>query len=191
MSVAFIDTETTGLDPELNPVWEIAVILPDGPDKGEHVWQVRVPELVLTTDSDPAPERPYISTWVVENTGYGSRYNRTKAIGAMAAVQRFARLVEGRHLVGAVVSFDEERLRAMYREHVEPRATRMPWHYHLIDVEALAVGYLAANGLPVSLPWKSDDLSDALGIAPPAPGERHTALADARWAKAIYEAVTG
>ena len=36
MSVAFVDTETTGLDPELNPIWEIAVILPDGPDEGEH-----------------------------------------------------------------------------------------------------------------------------------------------------------
>ena len=43
MNVAFVDTETTGLDPERNPIWEIAVIIPDGPDAGEHVWQQRLP----------------------------------------------------------------------------------------------------------------------------------------------------
>lgn len=197
MSVAFADTETTGLDPDLNPIWEVAVIPPDGPDEGEHVWQVKVPELVLVSDSDPAPERPYISPWVVENTGFASRYDRGQALTPKQSIYRFAGLVEGRHLVGAVPSFDEERLRAMYRQFVKPGATRFPWHYHLIDVEALAVGWLSAarnawtayEGFEPSLPWKSDDLSAALGIGPPAPGERHTALADARWAKAIYEAV--
>ena len=79
------------------------------------------------------------------------------------------------------------------------------WHYHLIDVEALAVGYLAGRGWPLdhwgdpggetarmfdprNLPWKSDDLSAALGIRI-TDDDRHTALGDARWARAIYDAV--
>ena len=40
------------------------------------------------------------------------------------------------------------------------------------------------------LPWKSDDLSAALGIKV-SDEDRHTALGDARWARAIYDAVTG
>ena len=81
------------------------------------------------------------------------------------------------------------------------------WHYHLIDTEALAVGYLHGinshghssvtcaenciddNMLP-GLPWKSDDLSAALGITV-SEEDRHTALGDAKWARAIYDAVTG
>jgi hypothetical protein len=69
------------------------------------------------------------------------------------------------------------------------------WHYHLIDVEALAVGYLAGRGSadlfhPSALPWKSDDLSAALGITV-RDEDRHTALGDAKWARAIYDAVMG
>ena len=40
----------------------------------------------------------------------------------------------------------------------------------------------------LSLPWKSDDLSAAIGITPP-DKDRHTALGDARWAKTIYERI--
>jgi hypothetical protein len=87
------------------------------------------------------------------------------------------------------------------------------WHYHVIDVEALAAGYLAAirqdaaelgyhdrpdtpqyeheGNLEIArLPWKSDSLSRAVGVEPD-DFDRHTALGDARWAKAIYEAVMG
>lgn len=88
------------------------------------------------------------------------------------------------------------------------------WHYHLIDVEALAVGYLyglkrshehevlppdayddpAVQAAIVgssyrSLPWRSDDLSSALGVMV-SDEDRHTALGDARWARRIYQAVT-
>jgi hypothetical protein len=53
-----------------------------------------------------------------------------------------ARVVEqwtrGAHLVGAVPSFDAEVLDGMLHRH----KLSASWHYHLIDVEALAVGYL-------------------------------------------------
>lgn len=53
-----------------------------------------------------------------------------------------ARVVEqwtrGAHLVGAVPSFDAAVLDGMLHRH----KLSASWHYHLIDVEALAVGYL-------------------------------------------------
>jgi hypothetical protein len=78
------------------------------------------------------------------------------------------------------------------------------WHYHLIDVEALAAGWIAAQSGPVPIliaganvglvsgrpPWRSEELSRAVGVDPD-DFDRHTALGDARWAKAIYEAVMG
>lgn len=88
-------------------------------------------------------------------------------------------LGDGVHLAGSVVSFDEERLRRLlWRHGLSPQ-----WHYHLVDVEALAAG---KAGLPP--PWDSEALSRALGIDPDA-FDRHTALGDARWAKAVYDAV--
>lgn len=47
--VAFVDTETTGLDSDRCPIWEIAVIVPDGPHEGEHVWTQRLPLLPAAT----------------------------------------------------------------------------------------------------------------------------------------------
>lgn len=192
MSVAFVDTETTGLDPELNPIWEIAVILPDGPYEGEHCWQVRVPPLAVVPDGERPADRSvaYISQWVLDNTGFASRYNAEEALEPSRAAELAIQLLKGRHIVGAVPSFDEERLRRMVDEHLG-RPDRYPWHYHLIDVEAMAVGFLGASGVAVSLPWKSDDLSLALGVEPPSGDDRHTALADARWARVLYEAVVG
>ena len=54
---------------------------------------------------------------------------------------------------------------------------------------AAAAGWLACAGRPPSAPWRSDDLARALGIDP-ASYDRHSALADARYAGAIYDAAT-
>ena len=74
------------------------------------------------------------------------------------------------------------------------------WHYHIIDVESLAAGWLAAGTDPMeprteetgpdkcTPPWDSNELSLAVGVDPKT-FDRHTALGDARWAKAIYNAV--
>ena len=40
--VCFVDTETTGLDPDRHPIWEVALITPNG---DEHVWQFAVEEI--------------------------------------------------------------------------------------------------------------------------------------------------
>jgi hypothetical protein len=71
------------------------------------------------------------------------------------------------------------------------------WHYHLIDVENLAVGYLAGVGVATRQvgapkpPWDSEELSRLVGVEPPSEEERHTALGDARWAMRLYDVVMG
>lgn len=203
--LAFIDTETTGLDPDWNPIWEVAVIV----DDVEYVWQQRLPlnlesailgrkdyaHLIIAEEAPPPSGLEWISAWCIDDLR--ARYDRDNALPPYDSIRQFVKLVEEdrRHLVGAVPSFDEERLRKLYRQEIESTETQFPWHYHLIDVEALAVGYLSCGAKEYhdveapGLPWHSDDLSRALRIDPPSDADRHTALADARWAKAIYEAV--
>ena len=61
-----------------------------------------------------------------------------------AALAEIEKITRGAHLVGAVVSFDAEVLAARMRAHgISPS-----FHYHLIDVEALAVGWLAGSEPP-------------------------------------------
>lgn len=178
--VAFIDTETLGLDADHHPVWEIGIVLPSGE---EVELQVEVTEHELSLAHPKALEIGRFK----ERYGIGTKpFSRD-----FVAHQLHDMLTERVHLAGAVVSFDEERLRRlMWRQGMTPQ-----WHYHLIDVETLAVGYLAANDtcaespMPAP-PWDSEELSRAVGVDPE-DFDRHTALGDARWAQAIYLAVMG
>jgi hypothetical protein len=93
-----------------------------------------------------------------------------------------ARNLDGRHIVGAVPSFDDVMLKAFLRKNGQAPT----WHYHLIDVEALIAGKLG-----IQPPWKSDELSLKIGVEPPNDEDRHTAIGDARWVKQMYEVVMG
>jgi hypothetical protein len=189
--LAFVDTETTGLHPDYHQIWEVALLLEDQGTTTEHVWQLPVD----LGRADPMA------------LGIGRFHERRTVAEALSAPSTFARefshLTAGAHLVGAVISFDEERLRRLLRrEHQCPT-----WHYHLVDVEALAAGRVAADAYVESAvivdladgstvrvdgrpPWKSDHLSRAIGVDPD-DFDRHSALGDARWARAIYQAVMG
>lgn len=196
MTIAFIDTETTGLDPERDHIWEIAVIVAGD----ERVWQQRIPD-AQGHFSGP-PDWDVVDDWVVENTGIRDRYNHGAALHPESSIALLSQLVVNRHLVGACPWFDSERLHRVLLD-VDARSggqyqRGLPWHYHLIDIEALAVGYLLGKGSQMAspqdwytpLPWKSDELSLRVGVDPADFKPKHSALADARWAKAVYEAVT-
>jgi DNA polymerase III epsilon subunit-like protein len=194
--VAFVDTETTGLDPEHDYIWEIGVIV----DGEEYVWQQRLPEL------DGGPNWELVSDWVLENTRIVDTYDHEAALTPEHSIDNLIRIIGDRHMVGACPWFDSERLHRVHLT-VDPPRRDLPWHYHLIDVETLAVGYLQGRldyeervaldairsrvKITDELPWRSTDLSLAVGVDPADFEPKHSALADARWAKALYEKIMG
>jgi len=194
--LVFIDTETTSLRPDRR-AWEIGAIVRE-PGKDDHEWRW----FVDSDDLDLGNADPFalkIGGFYGRHPAYmddsPAAYRDRKTWDSVEGlteglVMRYVEMItRGAHLVGAVPNFDAEVLAARMRAH----GLAPSWHYHLIDVEALAVGYLAGvTELDMTkLPWESDWLTQQLGL-PPVPAEdRHTALGDARWARAIYDAVTG
>lgn len=185
--IVFMDTETTGLSLAVD-VWEFAAIRREGdgtPDYPLH--------LFIEHDAAKAAELPESFRADLE-----SRFDPSVAISPRDAARLIAWALrpgaDGAkvHVVGAVPNFDTERLAILLRAHgIEPA-----WHYHLIDVETLAVGFrygasdrmrIPKSGFP--LPWSSDDLSRSVNIEPPT-DRRHTAMGDAEWARAIYDRIT-
>lgn len=179
--IAFVDTETTGLLAHVHEIYEVALVIDDNP---RHWWLPikrldRADPVALSIggyhDRHPwgnnQPDEGKVTTPITDPADFALD---------------FAELTHGVHLAGAVVSFDEERLRRLLYKHDQVPS----WHYHIIDVEALAVGYMRARGQEPQLPWDSDELSKYLGVDPDR-FPRHTAMGDALWAQAIYRAVDG
>jgi hypothetical protein len=211
--ICFLDCETTSLRYDRR-AWEIGVIVREaGRPDTEHFWFVAASDLDLGNADlmslkigrfhERHPE------YKLGGDGYGDTVREADAMHYVEALTR------GAHLVGAVPSFDADVLGTRMRAN----GICPSWHYHLIDVEALAVGWIngrrarqneIVDGYPLENdgqeapglvrwndpikhgqpPWKSDDLSEAVGVSASFEG-RHTALGDARWARALFDAVMG
>lgn len=206
--LVFLDTETTSLDDTRGEVWEIAVIVRDeGMGDTEFLWQLR-PDLstadpnslrisrfyernCLATSHDPAQA---VELFIEEGEIQEPRVLDDARTTVQVALD-LARFLDGAHVVGAVPDFDYRFLRRFMAKNGQCWTA----HYHLIDVEALAVGWLYGladrAGLdermaPTGLPWKSKDLYRAVGVDPDR-HEEHTALGDARLVRDVYDAITG
>lgn len=183
--IVFLDTETDGLHPG-RQAWEIAMIRRD--QDGER-------ELVLVVDSvdlstaDPMALK--INGFYDRHPAYNVHLPDTAVTEGRAAV-----LVEewtrGAVVVGANPQFDTVTLEPLLRRH----GLLPAWHYRPVCIEAIAYGYLLAKHLAhptlptrIPVPWKSDQLSDLLGVPPIDPAERHTALGDARWVAAMWDRI--
>lgn len=201
--LVFIDTETTGLS-LADDIWEFAAIRreTDGTETEDHIF--------IAHDRAKCARLPESF-----RDDHYDRYRDHRAVTRREACHVFAELFRAEdgvrpHVVGAVPNFDTERIALMVRKEY-PLWQPLGWHHHLIDVENLAVGYLAGlrrfdgheckRGVKtfsvetaftdaLTPPWKSDDLAAALGVTI-AESERHTAMGDARWAMRIYDAVMG
>ncbi len=172
--LAFVDTETTGLDPDQHEIWEVAVVT--WPEGTEHTWLLSVERLAVADH------------YALQVGGFHHRHPQGNGFlamnGAILARDRshlageLAQLTHDRHLAGMNPAFDAERLARLLRsENIAPS-----WDYHLVDLEALVAG---SFGLPP--PWRSTELSRKLDVEPD-DFERHTALGDCRWGVAVYEA---
>jgi hypothetical protein len=189
-TICYVDTETTSLRHDRR-AWEIAVIVraPGKPDV-EHSWFVDSGDLDLGSADLMSlkigrfyERHPDL---LFQSNPHGCIPDVTRCRSEREVMGHVERITRGAHLVGAVPNFDADVLGARMRAH----GICPSWHYHLCDVENLAVGYLAGRGEVIAPPWKSDDLAAALGLSV-SEDERHTALGDARFARAIYDAVMG
>jgi hypothetical protein len=186
--LVFLDTETTGLNLD-DDIWEFAGIrrASDGAETALHLFIDH--DLRKCVQLPESFKAGHLARFPGHNQ-FDSKSTAASKIGEFLWPEDDKGKV---HVIGAVPNFDTEHLARLMREtgH-QPR-----WHYHLIDVENLAVGYLMGRRIypedahSWSPPWESDELSRAVGVEPPGEGERHTAMGDARWAMRIYDAIMG
>lgn len=179
--LAFIDLETTGTDPKRHCAWEFGVVMrtPGGVER-EYEWQVEAD--ISTAD----PRALAVGHW----------YERRAVIPLSGRVvaPNLARVLAGSVLVGINIWFDRDFTEAFLRANNEALVA----DYHMVEICSLVTGYLhgfqRAQGVAGShhvLPRSrsSNELAKAIGIDPNS-YDRHSALADARFARDIYDKVT-
>lgn len=210
----FVDTETDGVH-DGRRAWEVALIRRE-PTGEQTEYQAFLPITLDTADPIGLAkggfyQRHPLGRWIAGLDGRShppSTWELPDYRDPREVVLELARATHGAHWVGLVPDFDTTVIARMLRAH----GLTPGWHHHLIDVEALAVGWLKgrAAGLRMAgaetagaaieaailaadqtdLPWRSDDLSRTCGVLPPGDLERHTALGDTRWAARWFDRVT-
>lgn len=184
--VCFIDTEYTTLDPWRRRPWEVAIIRRD-----PGIADVETTFLISDVDlSDADPKSLEVGHFFERHPAFGGVTAEDPLINYVTeteAAEVVEALTRGCHIVAAVPDPDVDILREMLRRH----GLRWTGHYHLMDIENIAIGYL--KGLDPTfipqLPLKSDDLSRLCGLEPPDDDTRHTAMGDARWVRDWWDAI--
>lgn len=182
--IAWIDTETSGLDPIYHDAWEVAAIVRDTDDPGpdaEHVWQFSIRE----GHADPKAlevsgfeTRFLVRTgrgWGAARIGDGLVFNLSRA----EAVAEIQDVLRDAWIVGANPGFDNAFLAVLFgrAEH------KVTWQYRLTDIESMV---MTRMGWPT--PRSLRESAEALGIEVDE-ATRHTALGDAKLCRAIYDAL--
>jgi hypothetical protein len=215
--LVFVDSETTGLDESRgHEMWELALIVREVDaqsgyvDDTEYLWQLPVDltkaDLIALNVGGfherrlPPPPGLDNRRAALAGTGWPNGLQQCRVpdddenVAAVAA--RVADLTWGRHLVGAVPDFDARMMRKFLRRNDQLEG----WHYHLLDVEALAVGAIAEQvrgeqnpmadlfRAKIAIPYKSTELGLHFGVET-REAEKHTAMGDARWARDLYDAI--
>lgn len=186
--VASVDLETTGLNPIYHSVWEAAVKRRDLDGTiTRRLWQIR-PVGLHTADPVGMEKNRYYERMVVPDdidaldmtptlTG-----GRPAPLEFMEAVGQIHDVLKGTVMVGSNSHFDASFLHRLFHVREDP------WHYRPVCVVTHAAGVLAGIGRAQPVPWKSHDISRALGVEPPAPDVAHSAMPDCEWALDLWDA---
>ncbi|QOC55926.1 DNA polymerase III subunit [Gordonia phage DirtyBoi] len=180
-AVAFVDTETTGLH-LLDEIWEFAAIIRrlDGTESTVHFHIEHDQSL-----ADDLPERFRAD----HNRRFGNDDIQVHTRLDAARIIHAALL--GVHIVGVNPAFDAGFLERL----LDAGGCEPSWNHHLIDLSAVTVGVLLGAGEHVDLPWKSDALSERVGVptaddAGQSIYARHTAMGDVQWTRDWFDALT-
>ncbi|GAA3405019.1 3'-5' exonuclease [Pseudarthrobacter polychromogenes] len=161
--LAFIDTETTGLGPDAQ-AWEIGLILRKGFEpRGQD--QKLLIQIEGFDESDFEPEALAVS-------GFADRYGKTEEAIDMPlpwAASRLVSLLADKHLVAANPAYDASIIERLLRA----CRHKPPWHFRLVDVEALAMGAkrwwkprgLQATATGLGISFDQQDMHTAMGDA--------------------------
>jgi len=164
--VVWLDTETTGLDPNDHDIIEFAA-LREGTEEWLHlyIW----------------PDRPENAhPQALEVNGYSiEEWERRGAISMEEALPQITRFLRNCILAGQNVSFDEAFVRATMKRY----GNKDRIGYHKLDIVTLAIVHLRPLGLKAV---RLHNVCKVLGISNE--GE-HTAKADVRRARAVYRAL--
>jgi hypothetical protein len=195
--LVFLDTETTGLDEHYDMPWEVSWINRDLTGVREDIeTSVFVQHNTERAEKLPEPFR----------TDYLKRYKADEAISKARLADMLGLVFQGRpHLIGAVPGFDTVRLTQI----LAGQFRLPPWHYHVIDVENVALGFLIGKlsdeyvsfGVKQAIretvfrltshgkSIRHDDLALLLGVDVDL-YDRHTSLGDCRLVRDEWDAMT-
>lgn len=175
-TLLFLDIETLGVTPGA-AIWEVAAArFEDGRLVGS---------MSTFVQHDPDRMDPMLPPSFVDD--YMSRFVPDDAVHPKKLLDTLSRYAEGRAIVcGSNPAFDMWKLELLS---IDVGAAIPPWHYHPIDVPVMVHGYLLGCGIAPAPPWRSDFLSQCVGVDPTA-YERHTAAGDVWWTRAMWDAIT-
>ncbi|QDM56406.1 DNA polymerase III subunit [Gordonia phage Sidious] len=179
-TVAFVDTETTGLD-RGDEIWEFAAIIrrPDGSESTVHIHIDHDFEYAATLDEKFRADHD-------GRFGAASDMHVYSRAGAASIIHA---ALAGTHIVGVNPAFDARMLDRL----LDLAGLKPSWHYHLIDLAAMSLGVILRDGEGVELPWRSDDLAAEVMPMVDPDGEplyaRHTAMGDVLWARDWFDAL--
>lgn len=183
--IVFFDTETTSLCRRTRRITELGLVVRD-PDTPDRELSIIVSDVDLSNADRTSLKIGHFYDRHPHYNSDGTLPPETLLLSEAEAAQALeAELRGGAHIIGMVPSFDETSGYDMLYRH------GLLWdaHYHLMDVENMIVGYLAARGEFLMPPWNSEELSRAIGVEPPGEADRHTAIGDARWNRDIWDAL--
>jgi DNA polymerase-3 subunit epsilon len=165
--LAFIDTETTGLDPSRHEVIDFAAVIRSADGSTERVsFKIR-PEHLERAD----PKALEVNGYTPE--GWAG------AISQEEGARRMLDALNGCVIVGHNVGFDLDFIKATVTRHDKAGARKLP--YHKVDTVTLAYVVLAPYGLDkLSL----ESVCNFLGVTNEG---AHTALADVERCMAVYD----
>jgi oligoribonuclease (3'-5' exoribonuclease) len=171
--LVFLDIETTGLDPRVHDMLEVAMVVRDPFDEAVDE-EIGFAMAINLAAADPR---------ALEVNRYQQRLPelRRAQIDDAGALALLMTTLRGAIVVGNNVQFDLRFIEQFLVECESPDTT--PWFYSPVDLKALAAGRLSM-GEP---PWSTNKVADAAGV--PIPDGYHSALVDAKWNRDVYDAV--